>query len=97
MLAIKALVLVGGPYHDEPGAREELSAALRAHIDAELTLTDDASILASSRLPDFVVVVYTTGGRLADSEEEALAEYVRGGKGLFGLHGAAASFGENRL
>lgn len=98
MASVKALVLVGGSYHDEPGAREELLAALGAYADAELTLTDDASSLSASRLSEFdVVVVYTTGGKLSDSEEQALAEFVRGGKGLFGLHGAAASFKENRL
>ena len=98
MATVKALVLVGGPYHDEPGAREELSAALLAHSDAELTLTDDTTALVGDRLSAFdVVVVYTTGGKLAASEEEALAEFVRAGKGFFGLHGAAASYKENRL
>ena len=98
MAPVRALVLVGGPYHDAPGAREELSAALRAHADAELTLTDDTAALDPERLSDFdVVVVYTTGGSLSEAQAEALAEFVRAGKGLFGLHGAAASFKESRL
>ncbi len=94
----KALVLVGGPYHDEPGAREELTAALREHSNAELTITDDQTILSSGRMSEFdVLVVYTTGGRLTRAEEDAVEAYVRGGGGLFGLHGAAASFKENGL
>jgi type 1 glutamine amidotransferase len=98
MASFRALVLVGGPYHDEPGAREEALAALRADADVELILTNDTSALASLDLLDFdAVVVYTTGGRLAADEEEALDAYVRGGKGLFGLHSAAASFAENHL
>lgn len=98
MSQIEALLLVGGPYHDEPGAREALVEALTAAAPVRVTPTDDLSTLASPHLASHdVVIVYTTGGALTEAEARGLDAFVAGGKGLVGIHNAATSFKESRL
>lgn len=96
MRAIKALLLVGGPYHDRPGMRRQVVEAIQAHGGADLTTTDDRGILGSPELSQYdAVVVYTTGGKLTPVEERGLTQFVASGKGLVGIHGANTSFNAN--
>jgi len=90
---IKALLLVGGPYHDGPGMRQLVVDAIRAHSQADLTVTDDPAVLVSPQLAQFdVIIAYTTDGTLTDAEGKGLTDFVAGGKGFLGIHGAATSF-----
>ena len=93
MPSVKLLVLVGGPYHDGPGARDELLAAIAAHCDASVTITDDRSVFASLRPGDYdCVLVYTTSVPIEPAEESGLLDFVTAGGGFVGLHGATTSF-----
>ena len=95
---IHTLVVVGGRYHDEPGAREELAAAISAYCEAELTVTDDLTVLTGLADGDTdVVLVYTTGRELDAAQEAALVAFVASGHGFVGLHGATTGFKQNAV
>jgi len=90
---IKALLLVGGPWHDGPGMRDELRAALTANAPVDLTVTNDPATLTSPELAaNDVVIIYTTGGELTEAQAHGLTDFVASGKGFVGLHGATTSF-----
>jgi len=93
---IRLLVVVGGRYHDEPGARDELAAAISAYCDADATITDDLGVLAevSGSAVD-VVLIYTTGRELDQAQETSLLKFVAAGGGFVGLHGATTGFAQN--
>ena len=96
MERIRTLVVVGGQYHDEPGTRDELAAAISAYCDADATITDDLTVLAEvSGSAVEVVVVYTTGLGLDPSQETSLLKFVAAGGGFVGLHGATTGFATN--
>jgi type 1 glutamine amidotransferase len=97
---IKLLLLVGGPHHDREGAREALLEAIHAgrppgcRFDVELT--DDLSILTSSRLERFAVIAnYTTSQPISLEQASALLRAVETGTGFAGIHGATVTFRES--
>lgn len=93
MANIQGLLLVGGPYHDGPGARAALTEALTAGSHLDLRVTDDLSVLAAPALASFdVIIIYTTGGQLTPAEEAGLCDFVASGRGCVGLHCATTSF-----
>jgi uncharacterized protein len=97
----RVLLLCGGPIHDWRGVGAEVYAALESAAEPagdriDLTverIDDDLSVLAGPTLADYdVIVLYYTRGVLADAEKNGLLNYVAGGGGFVGLHGATASF-----
>ena len=93
---IRTLVVVGGRYHDEPGIRDELAAAISAYCATDLTITDDLSVLSEVSGSEVdVVLVYTTGRELDDGQERSLLKFVAAGGGFVGLHGATTGFKQN--
>ncbi len=60
----------------------------------ETTVTDDCSVLTAENLKKYDAVLFFTSGELPISEEQkqALLDFVRGGKGLAGLHSATDTF-----
>jgi type 1 glutamine amidotransferase len=56
-------------------------------------LTEDRDDFLAERLAEVdVVVVYTTGGTLTDSQAGGLLNFVKSGRGFVGVHSAADSF-----
>ncbi len=92
----KVLLIVGGPFHDGPGAREILQGVLSSGGLLDVTVTDKREVFAPSTLAGYdAVAIYTTGPGLTDAQLGALLDYVAGGKGLVGIHSAADSFKEH--
>jgi type 1 glutamine amidotransferase len=59
--------------------------------DYEVTATEDASVFSAEGLQHFDVIVFmnTTGDVLDESQQEAMEEFIRAGKGFVGVHSAA--------
>jgi type 1 glutamine amidotransferase len=96
---IKVLLLVGGPHHDRPGARDALRAAIEAGAPPgwafDLEMTDDLSVLETGSLGRADVVAnYTTSQQLTPRQAGALLGSVEGGTGFAGIHGATVTFRE---
>lgn len=54
--------------------------------------------LANIKRADYdVIVFYTTGYKLNETQERALEKFVEDGGGLIALHGASASFGNSQV
>jgi hypothetical protein len=98
---LKVLVL-SGANHNFKDSAPVIHEFLSARGDMSATLTDDKAILASPQLNEFDVCVFGTGFTrtvrqpdgavkrepdLTPEQEEGLFQFVRGGKGLVGIHG----------
>ncbi len=96
----KALMLVGGPWHQTDQAGEIASRVLdRGPGKWTLDVTEDLDALASLPTSRYsVVILHTTGHReaLTEAREKGLLEFVEGGGGLVGVHSAADSFRGSR-
>lgn len=88
-------LLLGGMttgYHqfwiNGPALREILEAA-----GLQTFLSEDLEVLTAPSLSRYDLVVNLTTGRTLDaSQERGLMEFVRGGKGLIGIHNATDTF-----
>jgi len=97
MAQCNAIILVGSRYH-EPWFGGELLMRLLAEEDIAAIRTDQGSILTSERLTDTDLVVFYCEGRwdaqepasrrLTVEQEAELVQYVEGGGGFLGVHGA---------
>ena len=60
----------------------------------EATVSEDCSLIDREQLKGFSAVVFYTTGELpiSDAQKGALLEFVRGGKGLLGIHSATDTF-----
>jgi type 1 glutamine amidotransferase len=99
--AMKVLIL-SGPNHQFEQSAPIVHDFLSACDDMEVTLTEDKNVLASPALLEFDACVLGTGfthlvrqpggpatrePELTPEQEEGLLQFVRGGKGLVGIHG----------
>jgi hypothetical protein len=98
---LKVLIL-SGKNHGFDQSASVIHQFLSARDDMEVTLAEDKSLLASPQLNEFDVCVFGTGftrterqpdgtvarlPELTAEQEEGLLQFVRGGKGLVGIHG----------
>lgn len=98
------VLILSGPNHGFEKSAEVIHEFLAAQDGLSVTLTDDRDILASDRMAGFDVCVFGTGftravrqedGSLAREpdltppQEDGLFAFVRGGRGLVGIHGTA--------
>ena len=92
----KILLLTGGAYHDFPAIAASLEKMI-SHDGFIVEASQDFHVLARLSPEDFMaVVICTQGGELAPAEESNLIAFVKSGGALVGLHGAAASWKNNR-
>ncbi|MGQ9455555.1 MAG: ThuA domain-containing protein [Armatimonadota bacterium] len=89
----KVLMEVGGPYHDNPALYDMLKKKLESTGRFVLTVTDNRDELAKPAIDKYdVVLIYTTGGELTQSQEQGVISFVENGKGVVGIHSATDSF-----
>lgn len=101
---MKNVMVLSGSNHNFAPSAEIIHTFLNAQDDISSILTDDKAILTSSKMDDIDVLVLGTGftrsrrlddgsvvreADLSAEQEAGLFEFVRGGKGLAGLHGTA--------
>jgi type 1 glutamine amidotransferase len=99
----KVLVLSGSNHAFDKSA-PLIAEGLPDQADLEVDLEDDKAILASTKLRTYDVLVHGSGFTyrqrqpdgtmgtlpyLSGAEEKGLFDFVRGGKGLVGIHGTA--------
>ncbi len=91
---LDVLLLVGGGVHDWRSCGAVLKELLAGQPDIRLSVVeDDRSILSSASLYDFqTLVFYWTVGEITAAEVAAWSRWLKSGRGLVGIHGAAASF-----
>ncbi len=92
--SLDVLLLTGGGVHDWRGCGAVLKELLSAQPDFTLTVVEDnQSILSSEALYGFhTMVFYWTVGEISAAEVAAWSRWLKSGRGLVGVHGAAASF-----
>lgn len=86
------VLLMGGRGHDWKGFHAVLSEVLKKTGDFELTLSAKLDDLRAEKIRTFdVVLFYGSGGNFtAPEQEQGLAEFVRNGGGLAGVHATDA-------
>ena len=90
----KALLFGGGGVHDWrkacPILRRHLAGVDGFSVDH---VKEDYDVFLAERIANYdVAVLYHTAGELTPSQKRGLVEWVAGGKGFVGVHGAADSF-----
>ena len=77
--------------HDSIEAGRDAIGGLGRAAGYEVTATEDPAIFSSAGLEPFAVVVFlnTTGDVLDDSQQRAMEEFTRSGRGFVGIHSAA--------
>ncbi len=83
---VDAYLVVGGKYHDMDYARLELLKLLAEHPRVRTRVAGDYRDHEAISASDFLVT-YTCDVRPSDSEQQALADFVRGGGRWLALHG----------
>jgi type 1 glutamine amidotransferase len=86
------VLLMGGRGHDWKGFHAVISKVLEKTGDFELTLSDQLDDLKAPSIKKYdVVLFYGSGGNFTDPEQEqGLADFVKGGGGLAGVHATDA-------
>lgn len=87
---VDAYLVAGGKYHDIDFARVELLKLLAEHPHVRVTVGSDYRDLAGISASAFLVT-YTCDVRPSEREQEALAQYVKGGGRWMALHGTNAA------
>lgn len=97
------ILILSGPNHGFAESAQVIHEFLAAQSGLAVTLSDDKVILSSPQLNNFDVLVFGTGftrgvrqsdgslkreADLTPDQEAGLFQFVRGGKGLVGLHGS---------
>lgn len=91
----KVLILAqSDKYHPLEILGEMMSGWLKGE-KIEVTLSKDRSTLSSDLNQYNLLVFAMTAGKLSQAEEDALVNYVDGGKRLFGIHSATVVEPEN--
>lgn len=83
---IHVYLVCGGRWHDIDYARVELLKLLQEHPRIRTRVAEDFRDVEAIAAAD-CLVTYTCDLRLAEAEQQALADFVRGGKRWFALHG----------
>jgi len=106
IMSRKSVLFVGGcpaPYHRLEPAEPHVRKALESigldvqvrgifHPDGTDAFVGDYSSLTADNLSGFDAVVLFTTGKSQGADPSAIVDFVRGGKALIGIHGAADSF-----
>jgi predicted dehydrogenase len=83
----KALILIGGVYHDFEANAEVMAGLLRENGVCESRITSDRKAL--TRLAGYdLVIIYASSDNMTPAQEKSLCEFVKGGGGLLGVHTA---------
>lgn len=82
----RALLVCGGRFHDFDFARSEILSLLGAHPDVRTRVFEDFREMSALAEANFLVT-YTCDVRPTESEQEALADFVRKGGRWLALHG----------
>ena len=93
-MGIRTLVFAGGGVHDFPTVGPKIESVLQADGGFDLTyVEDDLDVLVAPGLDGFeLLVFYYTIGEISDAQKNGLLNWVNGGGGFAGVHGAADSF-----
>jgi type 1 glutamine amidotransferase len=101
---VPKILVLSGPNHAFDTCAPLIAEALRGRDGLDVTLVDDKAILASPELKGYDVLVHGSGFThrerqpdgsiatlpyLSDAQQEGLFDFVRGGRGLVGIHGTA--------
>ncbi len=94
MEPLKLLVFVGteGIYHDHVEQGKFLADMLSKTGDIEADFSQDYKILTNGLDLYESALFFTDVGKLTDTQENGLLNFIQQGRGFFGLHTAAASF-----
>ena len=83
----KALILIGGEYHNFEANAETMAGFLGQNGVCEARITSDHKAL--TRLSGYdLVIIYASNGDLTSAQERSLCEFVKAGGGLLGVHTA---------
>lgn len=96
-MAGKALIIgqYNVPYHGLE-ASEATFRALTEEVGLEPDVHDDLDAISLESMPTYSLFLnYWTGGKLRPEQLQAVVDFVRGGKGLVGVHSATCCFQEN--
>lgn len=89
----RVLLMVGGPFHDNPALYPILQEKLEGTGQFAVTLSRDLDQFKADNIKDYdLVVVYCTQLHLSEEQESGLVGFVEGGKGLVGIHCATDTF-----
>ena len=88
---IRAHLVCGGNWHDMDFARVELLKLLNENSEIRTRVTEDFSDTRAISQADFLLT-YTCDLEVSEDQQKALAEFVRGGKRWFALHGTNSIF-----
>ena len=95
---LRALILSGRNNHDWRTTTPYLKKILEATGRFEVAVELEPSRLTAQDLAGLdVIVLDYNGPRWGATAEEAVAEFVRGGRGLVVVHGASYAFGEMEI
>lgn len=85
-MPVRAYLVCGGKYHDMDYARLELLKLLADHAEVRTQVAADYGDIEAIAAADFLVT-YTCDVRASLDQQQALADFVSGGKRWFALHG----------
>ncbi len=90
----ETLFIVGGAdFHDPVELPPILEKELEGTGKFDVTVTEDISQLGPENIDKYDIIInYTTGHTLGKDREEALWDFVNGGKPYIGIHSATDSF-----
>jgi type 1 glutamine amidotransferase len=89
----KILMMVGGPFHDNPQLYPILQNALEKTGDFTMTISRDLDQFKAANIANYdLVLIYCTHLTLTKEQEDGLVGFVKGGKGLVGIHCATDTF-----
>jgi uncharacterized protein len=92
----QVLMLVGGPYHDNPALYPILQKKLEDTGEFKLTISKDLDQFKTENIKKYdLVIVYATRLTLSKEQEQGLVSFVENGKGLVGIHCATDTFRES--
>jgi hypothetical protein len=92
---IQALILSGRSNHDWRTTTPQLKKLLEQTGRFDVRVNEETAACSSESLAPYqVIVVDYHGPRWAPACEKAIEDFVRGGKGLVGVHGAIYGFGK---
>lgn len=93
----RVLMLIGGEYHPFDACAEIFKTFVEASGRHTVDITEDRDALKTGNLDHYeAVVLYTHGGELKKPQLDGLLGFVHGGGALVALHGAFASFKDQK-
>lgn len=92
----QVLMLVGGPFHDNPALYPILQKKLEDTGEFKVTITKDVDQFKAENIKKYdLVIIYATRLTMNKDQEQGLTSFVDSGKGLVGIHCATDTFRED--